>query len=125
GIVFVRWITRPVSARRIDLADEEPIGGKCRRHDVDDLPGRVATAPDFEAAIDRANDARGQRLARRRSTIRNLARFDGFDAELRAGRQVDAVRIRVEDIGARPDPVTLASPGGVEPAAEQDEAALL
>jgi hypothetical protein len=45
NVVFMRRITRPVTAGGVDLDHHELIGGERRSDDVDDLPRRIASSP--------------------------------------------------------------------------------
>ena len=56
-IVLVRRVTRPVTRGRVDLADQQAIGRKRRRHDVDDLARCVTAAADFESTGLGSDDA--------------------------------------------------------------------
>src|ERR1700677_2541345 len=44
-VMLVRRITRPIPARSINLDGHQSIGGKCWTHDIDNLPRRIAPAP--------------------------------------------------------------------------------
>ena len=130
GVVLVRRIRGPVAARREDLAHQQPVRWKRGRHDVDDLPGRVAAAADLVAAVFRPDRPRLQIVGRSIVSgggpgIGNLARRARDDAERRAGGKVHGVRVAEEHVGARTDPMRSAGPDHLELAAQQHQAALL
>jgi len=45
--MFVWWIARPVSARRVHLDHHNFLGGKAGRHYVHDLPRSISAAPEL------------------------------------------------------------------------------
>jgi len=93
----VRRIAGPVAGRCEDLANEEPIGRKTRRDDVDDLPRGIAAAADFKAAALGRNHAgsesRGPSPHRGRAPVRQFGWLVGLDSKGGAGREIDSVGI--------------------------------
>ena len=78
-IMLVRRIARPISARRIDLAEQEFIGRKFRANNVDDLPSAITPATNFFAAI-RWRDNPG--CKRREEGVRQSANSQLLIAEI-------------------------------------------
>ena len=126
-IVLVRRITRPVARRREDLADQQAIGGKVRRHDVDDLARGVAAAANLEAAV-LGRMTRGLQIAlpRRRAAIGQLRRLRRRRRETRSAA-ADRWRAGSRRTRSRRGPERLdpAVDGDAALAGEQDEAAFV
>src|SRR6202789_1798845 len=109
-VVLVRGITRPISARSIDLDRHQPIGGKCWTHDIDNLPRRIAPASQTADHVIRSDQPRLMSRLGRRPALRNLTHRLRREYNLVPGWQIQGVREAVENVLAFFDRLAARSP---------------
>jgi hypothetical protein len=97
-VMLVGRIARPISAGRINLADQELIGGKLRTNDIDNLTSAVSAAANLLAAIRWSYDSRTEPGGRGSSAVREFAGSDRGNLKRRAARQIYGVRVAAENV---------------------------
>ena len=99
-VVFVRWVTRPVSSRSVHLNDHQFVSRRVRANDLDNLARSISTATEADGNIFWGNQQRLEFFVRGNATLGNFADGRGFKGDSVARGKIDAVGKSVEDVGA-------------------------
>src|SRR5580658_1594662 len=123
-VVLMGRITRPVSARRVDLDHHKFVGRKSRHHYIDNLARDISTATKAADHITRRDQSWFETRFRRRPALRDFAEGLGLERDFILRRKVDCIGKAVKNISTTADVLRPRAPVCVTGAAQQNKSRL-